>query len=103
VETQASSGKLLAFSITYRDAAGRAELQLYEAAASTASVRFPGRKVELRPGLAGTYLNRNGLQILWWVEHGTYVSLQQGGTAAGVRLDGTFSLAVLRRLATSVR
>ena len=81
---------------------GRPALQLYEAAAGTPSVRFPGRTVRIRPGLTGTYSDLNGMQILWWVENGTYVSLQQGGSAAGVQLVGTYSLEELVRLAGSM-
>ena len=99
VATAPSSGKLLAFTVTYRRADGQAALELYEAAASTPSVRFPGRTVRIRPGLTGTYSDMNDMQILWWIENGTYVSLQQGGSAAGVPLVGTYSLAELVRLA----
>lgn len=80
---------------------GRAALQLYEAAAGTLSVRYPGRRVLIRPDLTGTYLDRNDLQILWWIENGVYVSLQQGGRAAGVRLEGRFPLRTLVRIAAS--
>ena len=66
---------------------------------STPSVRFPGRTVRIRPGLTGTYSDMNDMQSLWWIENGTYVSLQQGGSAAGVPLVGTYSLAELVRLA----
>jgi hypothetical protein len=101
VATQASSGKTLAFTITYRSAAGHAQLQLYEAAASTPSVRYPGRRVVIRPGLVGTYSSRGGLTILWWTRNGVYLSLQQGGSAAGVPLAGSYPLATLLQIAKS--
>lgn len=102
VATQASSGKTLAFTVTYRRADGHAELQLYEAAASTPSVRYPGRQVAIRPGLVGTYSSRGGLAILWWIHDGVYLSLQEGGSAAGVPLAGTYPLETLLRIARSL-
>jgi hypothetical protein len=101
VETQASTGKALAFTVTYADRRGRAQLQLYEAAAGTPSVRFPGRTVTIRPGLTGTYVDQGGLRILWWTDDGVYFALQQGGAAAGVPLLGSYPLGVLLRLAAS--
>ena len=101
VATQAATGKTLAFTVTYRGADGHAQMQLYEAAASTPSVRYPGRQVVIRPGLAGTYSSRGGLTILWWIHDGVYVSLQQGGSAAGVPLAGSYPLAMLLQIARS--
>jgi hypothetical protein len=102
LSTRAAGRKLLSFSVTYESAAGRSLLQLYEAAATTPSVRFPGRRVAIRPGVVGTYSDANGMQILWWIEHGTYCSLQQGGMSAGVSLTGTFPLGTLVRIAASM-
>jgi hypothetical protein len=102
LSTLGANGKLLSFSVTYEDAGGRALFQLYEAAATTASVRFPGRRVAIRPGIVGTYSDSNGLQILWWIEHGAYCSLQQGGVSAGVPLVGTLPLSELLRVAGSM-
>ena len=102
LSTKVAGGKLLSFSVTYASAAGRPLLQLYEAAATTPSVRFPGRHVTIRPGLVGTFSDTNGMQILWWIEHGTYCSLQQGGMSAGVALTGRFALSELVRIAASM-
>lgn len=102
LSTKVAGGKLLSFSVTYASAAGQPLLQLYEAAATTPSVRFPGRHVTIRPGLVGTFSDTNGMQILWWIEHGTYCSLQQGGRSAGVALTGRFALSELVRIAASM-
>ena len=102
LSTRGTNGKLLSFTVTYADAGGRALFQLYEAAATTASVRFPGRHVAIRPGVVGTYSDTNGMQILWWIEGGAYCSLQQGGVSAGVPLAGTFPLSALLRVAGSM-
>jgi hypothetical protein len=101
VATEPSDGKTIAFTVTYRDAHGHARLQLYEAAASTPSVRYPGRHVQIRAGITGTYLDRNGLRILWWIHDGIYLSLQEGGSAAGVPLTGSYPLATLLAIARS--
>jgi hypothetical protein len=101
VSTQAATGKTLAFTVTYRSANGHAQLQLYEAAASTPSVHYPGRQVVIRPGVVGTYSSRKGLAILWWIHDGVYLSLQQRGSAAGVPLAGSYPLATLLQIASS--
>lgn len=100
VATQASTGKTLAFTITY-SAGGRALLQLYEAAVGTPSVRYPGRRVLIRPGLVGIYVKRGRVAILWWTNRGAYVSLQQGGSSGGVELVGRYPLSELVRIARS--
>ncbi|HZS25513.1 MAG TPA: hypothetical protein VFA30_11085 [Gaiellaceae bacterium] len=101
VETQPSTGRTLAFTVTYRGADGRAALQLYESSASASSVRFPGRAVAIRPGLTGTYSDRGGMRILWWIQGDAYLSLQEGGSASGVPLVGTLPLGTLVELARS--
>jgi hypothetical protein len=103
VSTQASTGKTLSFTVTYSGADGRALLQLYEAAATTPSVRFPGRSVPLRPGVTGTLYDAGGMQILWWLDDGRYLSLQQGGQSAGVQLAGTYSTEALVAIARSAK
>jgi hypothetical protein len=102
VATQPATGKLLGFTITYADAAGRPSLQLYEAPAASPSVRFLGRPVTLRSGITGTYSASSTIQLLWWIQNGTYCSLQQGGTSAGTPLLGRFDLRALRALAASM-
>jgi hypothetical protein len=102
IATQASTGKLLAFTITYVNAAGRPVFQLYEAPAASPSVRFPGRRVTIRPGIAGTYSAQPPTQILWWIQDGTYCSIQQGGSSAGIRLSGTFPFTAIRAVAASM-
>jgi hypothetical protein len=102
VATQPSTGKLLGFTITYADSANRPALQLYEAPAASPSVRFPGRPVTIRAGITGTYSASGSPRFLWWIQDGTYLSLQQGGSSAGTPLLGRFGLRTLRALAASV-
>jgi hypothetical protein len=102
VATQPTTGKLLGFTITYANAAGRPALQLYEAPAASPSVRFPGRPVTIRAGITGTYSARQPTQLLWWIQNGTYFSLQQGGSSAGTPLIGRFDLRTLLALAASM-
>jgi hypothetical protein len=102
VGTQPSTGKLLGFTITYANATNRPALQLYEAPAASPSVRFPGRRVVIRAGVTGTYSSSNAMQLLWWIQNGTYSSLQQGGSSAGTPLIGRFELRTLLALAASM-
>jgi hypothetical protein len=102
VATQPATGKLLGFTVTYADAANRPALQLYEAPAAGPSVRFPGRPVMIRPGITGTYSAREPTRFLWWIQDGTYFSLQEGGSSAGTSLIGRFGLQTLRAMAASM-
>jgi hypothetical protein len=102
VATQPTTGKLLGFTITYANATNQPALQLYEAPAASPSVRFPGRPVFIRAGITGTYSASNSIQILWWIQNGTYASLQQGGSSAGTQLLGRFDLRTLLALAASM-
>ena len=77
-------------------------VQLYEAPQASASVRFPGTAVTIRPGLTGTLNSTSGMAILWWIQDGRYCALQSGGMTAGVRLTGV-SAATLLRMAASLR
>jgi hypothetical protein len=94
--------KLTTFTITYQDSSGRPAVQLYEAPQASASVRFPGTAVTIRPGLTGTLNSASGMAILWWIQDGRYCSLQSGGMTAGVRLTGV-PAATLLRMAASLR
>jgi hypothetical protein len=102
VGTQPATGKLLGFTITYADAANRPALQLYEAPAASPSVRFPGHPASIRAGITGTYSASRSTRFLWWIQNGTYVSLQEGGSSAGTPLLGRFDLRTLRALAASM-
>ena len=102
VATQPTTGKLLGFTITYADAANRPALQLYEAPAASPSVRFPGRPVTIRAGITGTYSASGSPRFLWWIQNGSYLSLQEGGSSAGTPLHGRFDLRTLRSLAASM-
>ncbi|HEV2371129.1 MAG TPA: hypothetical protein VGS19_03075 [Streptosporangiaceae bacterium] len=77
---------ITSYTITYRDPAGHPAVQLYEAPQASPAVRFPGRAVTIRPGLAGTLNSSSAMVILWWIQDGRYCSLQTGGLTAGVRL-----------------
>jgi hypothetical protein len=103
VATQPTTGKLLGFTITYADAANRPVLQLYEAPAASPSVRFPGRRVTIRAGITGTYSGSRSPRFLWWIQNGSYISLQEGGSSAGTPLLGRFDLRTLRALAASIQ
>ena len=103
IATQQATGKLLAFTITYVDATSQAAMQLYEAPAASPSVRFPGRPVTIRPNITGTYNASDSTRILWWIQNGTYYSLQEGGSSAGTPLIGRFDLQTLRAVAASMR
>jgi hypothetical protein len=74
---------------------------LYEAPAASPSVRFPGRPVTIRAGITGTYSANGSTRFLWWIQNGTYCSLQEGGSSAGTPLLGRFDLGTLRALAAS--
>jgi hypothetical protein len=102
VGTQPGTGKLLGFTITYANANNQPALQLYEAPAASPSVRFPGRRVVIRAGVTGTYSASNAMQLLWWIQNGTYSSLQQGGSSAGTPLIGRFDLRTLLAVAASM-
>jgi hypothetical protein len=97
-----SGCKLTTFTITYRDSSSRPAVQLYEAPQASASVRFPGTAVTIRPGLTGTLNSTSGMAILWWIQDGRYCALQSGGMTAGVRLTGV-PAATLLRMAASLR
>jgi hypothetical protein len=103
IATQPASGKLLAFTITYADATNQAAMQLYEAPAASPSVRFPGRPVTIHPNITGTYSASDSTRILWWIQNGTYCSLQEGGSSAGTPLIGRFDQQTLRAVAASMR
>lgn len=94
--------KITSFTITYRDSAGHPAVQLYEAPQASPAVRFPGRAVTIRPGLAGTLNSGSGMEILWWIQDGRYCSLQSGGLTAGVRLTRVPAV-VLIHIAASLR
>jgi hypothetical protein len=102
IATQPTTGKLLGFTITYANATNQPALQLYEAPAASPSVRFPGRPVTIRAGVIGTYSGSGPPRFLWWIQNGTYYSLQEGGSSAGTPLVGRFSLPTLRALAASM-
>jgi hypothetical protein len=59
--------------------------------------------VPLRPGVTGTLYDAGGMQILWWLDDGRYLSLQQGGQSAGVQLAGTYSNEALVAIARSAK
>lgn len=94
--------KITTFDITYLDASGRPAVQLSEAPQNYPYVRFPGRSVTIRPGLAGTLNSGGGMTILWWIQDGLYFALQSGGITAGVPLTGV-PTPVLIQLAASLR
>jgi hypothetical protein len=94
--------KVTAFTITYDDSVGRPAVQLYEAPQASPAVRFPGRRVTIRPGLTGTVTRGGPMVILWLIQDGRYCSLQTGGLTAGVRLTRV-STASLIQIAASLR
>jgi hypothetical protein len=93
--------KITTFTITYLDPSGHPAVQLYEAPQASPSVRFPGKRVGIRPGLTGTLNTGSGMAILWWIQDGRYCALQSGGVTAGVRL-ARVPTAVLIHMAASL-
>jgi hypothetical protein len=99
VATDPTTGRLESFTINYDNVSGHPVLQLYEAPATSPSVRFPGRSVTIRPGTIGTLNTSAEMQILWWIEGDTYISLQGGGVSGGVALNNTITAAQLIQIA----
>jgi hypothetical protein len=97
-----SGCKLTEFTITYRDRHGKPAAQLAEAPRSSPSVRFRGRTITIRSGLAGTLSSAGGMTVIWWIQDGLYCSIQSGGVTAGLRLTGV-PQAELIHLAASLR
>jgi hypothetical protein len=101
------TGKIDSFTITYDDPGGHPAVQLYEAPAASPAVRFPGRAMTItppaagKPATVGTLNASPGLQILWWIQGGTYCSLQEGGMTAGVTLSDILTAAQLIQIAAS--
>lgn len=89
------------FTLTYDDAAGGPVAQLYESSQDSPSVHFPGRSVQIKPGVVGVRTTGKGPVFLWWTQGGWYFSLQTGGLTAGVQLD-TVSIDRLRQIAASI-
>lgn len=99
VGTDPATGRLTTFTITYDDSDENPALQLYEAPATSQSVRFPGRTVTIRPGQTATLNTSPAMTTLWWIQDGTYISLQKGGQTGGVTLSGQLSQQQLIALA----
>ena len=99
---KASHCKITGFTVTYVGSSGHPAVQLYEAPQASPSVRFPGTRITIRPGLTGTLSSGTGMTFLWWIQDGRYCALQSGGLTAGVRLTGV-PTAVLVQIAASLR
>ncbi len=100
--TMTSHCKLTSFTITYLGRTGKPAVQLFEAPRSSPSVRFPGHRVTLRPGLTGILGSSSGWTTLWWIQDGLYCSIQSGGVTTGIQLTGVPGRTLLR-LAASLR